>query len=177
MEKILIIVLLLLFQIGYSQEKVNPGIKNFGGIYPIPEAVELPDSSLNYKIVIDLYSADKDPKEMAYSIYNVSRMINLHMQGGVPKEKLKIAGVIHGPATRVVMDNKSYQKKYKTDNPNIEIIKELKEFGVEFFVCGQSLKSRDIAVSEKIDEVKLSISALTVLTTYQLRGYSLLTFD
>lgn len=159
-----------------AQEKLNQAIKNFGGIYPIPEAVEYPDPKIKYKIIVDLYESVADPKEQAYSLYNLSRMLNLHMAGGVPKENLEVVAVIHGPSTKAVLSNEAYKKKFKKDNPNLDLIRELNDFGVKLLVCGQSLKGRDIEVEDKTEEVGLSISALTVLTTYQLKGYTLLSF-
>ncbi len=157
-----------------GQNRVNPVIKSTGGIFDISEAVELPDSLLDYKLVIDMQSADRDPDKMAFSINNVARMINLHAVGGV--KEMEIVGVIHSTSTRAVMNNESYRERYGVDNPNITVIRELVSKGVKLFVCGQSLYARDVNPNDVLPEIKIATAALTVLSTYQLRGFAHLRF-
>jgi intracellular sulfur oxidation DsrE/DsrF family protein len=84
--------------------------------------------------------------------------------------------VIHGPAAQFVINDEEYKKKYNTSNPNIPLFKELTDAGVKIFVCGQSLNKRNIAKEAVAPEVKISLSAITTLTTYQLKGYSVLKY-
>lgn len=84
--------------------------------------------------------------------------------------------VVHGPAAQYVLNNEEYRKKFNTDNPNIPLLKELQEAGVRLLVCGQSLNKRGISPEAVTPEVKPALSAMTTLTTYQLKGYALLKF-
>jgi intracellular sulfur oxidation DsrE/DsrF family protein len=84
--------------------------------------------------------------------------------------------VIHGPAAQYVVTNEEYKKKFNTDNPNIPLFKELKEAGVKIFVCGQSLNKRNIPKENVAPEVSPALSAITTLTTYQLKGYAILKY-
>ena len=83
---------------------------------------------------------------------------------------------IHGSATYSVMDNGLLKRKFGVDNPNLPLIKELKEAGVKLTVCGQSLISRDVPAKRVTDEVEIATSMLTTVTTHQLKGYALLKF-
>lgn len=170
------IVLLLVFSTGYAQQRVNPVIKNYGGIFEIPDAVEKPDPSLNYNIVIEVERASDRPDSINWAMYNVTRLINLHVMGGVPKEKLNVVLAIHGSAAFTVMNNDDYKAKYRVNNPNLKLYQELEQAGVKIFVCGQSLIARNINKSNMVPEVKIATSMLTTLTTYQLKGYALLKF-
>ena len=67
-------------------------------------------------------------------------------------------------------------RKFGIDNPNIDLIKELKDSGVKLTVCGQSLIARDVKPDEVVEEVEIATSMLTVVTTYQLLGYAVLKF-
>lgn len=160
----------------FGQGRINPVVKGYGGIFDAPFAVEKPDPNMEYKIVIDIATNDGDADEVAYSLFNVARLVNLHAMGGVPKENLKIVLAIHGGAANAVMDNKSYQKKFNMNNPHLALFQELKEAGVEMFVCSQSLIGRRINHKKIVPEVKLATSMLTVMTTYQLKGYAALKF-
>ncbi len=151
---------------------VFPVVRNFGGIYDIPDAVERPDPTLDYKIVIDLAGGSENPASINDHLNNIARMINLHGIGGVPKEKIKVVVAIHNQATYSIMDNESYNQRYKVDNPNLALYKALREAGVELFVCGQSLIGRNIDKTKISPDIKIATSMLTVLTTYQLKGYA-----
>ena len=141
MKRIIIVgVLLVSFSLS-AQTRVFPVIKNYGGIFDVPDAVEKPDPNLDYKIVIELTSGSEKPGELNSSLNNIARLINLHAIGGVAKEKLTIVVAIHGEASYSIMNNEAFQEKYKTTNPNLGLYKELQEAGVKMFICGQSIAS------------------------------------
>lgn len=158
----------------YAQKRVNPVVKSIS-VFDVPDAVVKPDPHVRYQIVIDLRD-NADPKAMNEGLYNVARLINLHVSGGVPKENLDVVVVIHGDATFTLTDSKAYEKKYKETNPNLDLYKELAEAGTTLVVCGQSLLARNVDRSTLIPEVKIATSALTTVTTYQLKGYAYLKF-
>ncbi|MEK6480759.1 DsrE family protein [Catalinimonas sp. 4WD22] len=161
---------------GYAQNRQNPAVPEYGGIYEIPEATKHPDPSLEYKIVIDVKGGAEIAEEENRSLINIARTLNLHVQGGVPKENIKIVAVVHNLATPVVLSNEAYQKHFSVDNPNDSLIHALTEAGVEMHVCGQSLIARRYADETLHPDVAVSISAMTILTEYQLKGYALLSF-
>lgn len=176
MKKLLLIGLLFVSVAGLSQNRVNPVIKNYGGIFEISYAEEKPDPTLDYKIIIEIATASDKPDSTNWALYNVARLINLHVMGGVPKEKLHVVLAIHGGAAFSVMDNKSYKAKYGVDNPTLKLFKELDQAGVKMFVCGQSMIARNIDRFNMVPEVKVATSMLTTMTTYQLKGYAALKF-
>lgn len=153
----------------------NPIIKNYGGIYSIPEATVLPDTEIIYRVVIDLYSGAERPEKLNPALNNVARMINLHAIGGV-KKKMEVVLAIHGEANDIVMSNKPYFNRYSVNNPNIDLIRDLKEAGVKLTVCGQSLLASQVAASEVLPEIEVATSMLTTVTTYQLKGFAFLAF-
>ena len=170
------ITLLLLTFSGFTQSRVNPVIKNYGGIFEIPYAEEKPDPGLDYNIVIEIVTGSDSPDSINWALSNVARLINLHVMGGVPQEKLKVVLAIHGSAAFTILNNKAYRAKYGVENPNLKLFQELKQGGVQMFVCGQSLIARKIDRFNMVPEVKIATSMLTTLTTYQLKGYATLKF-
>jgi len=160
----------------FSQSRINPVIKSYGGIFDIPYAAEKPDPSLDYNIVIEIATPSDKPDSTNWALYNVARLINLHVMGGVPKEKLHVVLAIHGGAAFSVMNNQAYKAKYGVDNPTLKLFKELDQAGVKMFVCGQSLIARNIDRFKMVPEVKVATSMLTTMTTYQLKGYAALKF-
>ena len=160
----------------YGQGRINPAVKSFGGIFDAPHAEEKPDPNMEYKIVIDIATNDSGPARVGYALNNVARLVNLHVMGGVPKENLNIVLAIHGGAAYSVMNNEEYRKKYDTDNPYLKLFKELDDLGVKLFACSQSLMGRGIDHTKMAPQIKVATSMLTVMTTYQLKGYAALKF-
>ena len=176
MKKFGVLMLCCFSMIAVAQQRINPVMKKSGGIFDVPDAVEKPDPKMKYDIVIELFSAPDNPKEVNQALNNVSRLINLHVMGGVPKENLNVVVAIHGEATYSITDSKTYEKKYDCPNPNIDVYKELAEKGVKLFVCGQSLVARKVDRPTIIPEIKIATSMLTVVTTHQLKGFAYLKF-
>lgn len=160
----------------WAQEKVNPVVTEYGGIYDIPYATVKPDADIVYKIVIDVYSGTDTPTTINPALNNVARMLNLHNVGGVPADKMDVVLAIHGGATYAIASNDTYKEKYNVDNPNIGLVKALKEAGVRLTVCGQSLIGRGIEKESVLTEVEIATSMLTTVTMHQLKGYAFLKF-
>lgn len=74
------------------------------------------------------------------------------------------------------MNNEAHRARYGVDNPNLKLYQELSEAGVKIFVCGQSLIARNIDRNKMVPQMKVATSMLTILTTYQLKGYAQLKF-
>jgi intracellular sulfur oxidation DsrE/DsrF family protein len=159
-----------------SQTPANPVIQNYGTIYDLEDVVK-PDPDQEYKIVIDLKTPVTDPEQVNAGLNNVARMINLHVTGGVPAENIQVAVAIHGGATSTVLDDRDYRKKHGTDNPNLRLIKELKEAGVELYVCGQSILARGYDRKNLNPDIEMALSMLTVVTERMNQGYSILIFQ
>lgn len=159
-----------------AQTKVNPVIKKFGTVTEVPFSVENPDPKMNYKIIVEVSSDNTKPEAVHEFFDKVAAVVNLHALGGVPANKLHVVMVIHGPAAQFVINNEEYKKKFNVDNPNVPLFKELKDAGVKIFVCGQSLNKRNIPKENVTPEVSPALSAITTLTTYQLKGYSILKY-
>ncbi len=156
--------------------RVNPVIKKFGGVFEIPYAVEKPDPSLFYKIVIEVQDMRNKPEEINWALYTSARLLNLHVMSGVPLNHLEVIMVVHGEATYSAMNNEAYKAKYKVNNPNLDLFKELQSAGVKLFICGQSLINREVDHTKLVPEVKVATSMLTTMTTYMMKGYVPLKF-
>ena len=169
------IILLSISFCAHSQSQSAKIISDFGVINSIPNAQELPDKDLDYKIVIDVIAGGKS-SELNPGLNNIARVLNLHAEGGVSKENIQIVAVIHSKATPSILANEDYKEHFGINNPNEKLIKQLNEAGVKIVVCGQSILASGYANNKINENVSLSISALTALTTYQLKGYVALKF-
>ncbi|MFQ3215485.1 MAG: intracellular sulfur oxidation DsrE/DsrF family protein [Marivirga sp.] len=160
-----------------AQEKQFPLVKEFGGVYKIEGAVELPSPDKSHKIIIELVSGNKKPDEPSFWINNVARMMNLHGVAGVNKENIQVKVVVHGGAVLDIVVNERYLTEHEIENnPNLLLLKYLQEAGAEIIVCGQSLLAREITTEELAPGTKVALSALTTISKNVPEGYVLFKF-
>ncbi len=97
----------------------------------------------------------------------------MHGKAGVSPERLKVAIVVHGAASKDVLSNDAYRKRHGVDNPNLPLLVALKKAGVRIYLCGQSAGSRDIAAAEMAAPVEMALSAMTAHLVLNSEGYVL----
>ncbi len=151
-----------------------PVIKGYGPVHPLVDAAVQPDKSLEYKILFDVTKASKYKNKVNPALDHIARLINVYASAGMMPDKMKLVAVIHGPATPVVLNNEAFKSKFGIDNPNIELINDLKKNGVVFYVCGQALADNKYKNEWINKDITVALSALTVVPTYQLKGYALM---
>jgi len=156
-----------------------PAIKGYkwAGVVPVQNIDDKLDPNMQYKLLMELTGfAPKGQestaqKEINGGIGEVARKINLHVAGGVPKEKMDVVIIVHAGALFALLNNEKYKQKYQVDNPNITLIKELQDFGAKFIVCGQAMTFLRLEKEDLLPGIKEAISAQTVLSMYELKGY------
>ena len=159
-----------------AQTKVNPIIKSYGTVFEIPKADHKPDPSIKYKILVELTENASKPDTLNEYLEALATLINLHAAEGVAKENIKMAVILRKMATYGVFGNDLYKEKFKCDNPNMQLLKELMDAGVEFYVCGQTMLKRNIDTKKLVPGTKVASAGLTAITTYQLQGYTMVKF-
>lgn len=55
----------------HAQKRVNPVIKNYGGIYEIPKAAVVADGEIEYKIVIDVVTGAENSNDVAWGLNGI----------------------------------------------------------------------------------------------------------
>jgi intracellular sulfur oxidation DsrE/DsrF family protein len=165
-----------------NQPKLYPAIKGefWSAVVPVKQIDEAPDPKLDYNVVFDLTAYAKvDPKkdqldssQVNWGLGDLARIYNLHVAAGIPQKKINFVVAVHGAALFSFLSNEEYKKKYKTDNPNVSLIKELNDAGVKFLACGQAMNWLGIEKPMLLPQTKVTLTAQTTLTSYQLKGYA-----
>jgi intracellular sulfur oxidation DsrE/DsrF family protein len=140
----------------------------------VPGAHELPDPSLDYKIVWGIgQGADDHTKEVNPTLPTIARYVNTLAKWGVPLEKRHIIVMFHQRSDDfdIVMSNSAFKAKYGTDNPNVPLITALKRAGVEFRACGQAVVGRKIDAADVNPDIQIDLWAMTSMMNLQMRGY------
>lgn len=156
--------------------QMGPVIEGYGPTSAINDAdVKLPEGFI-YKALFDISETNKKHDQYNRKIESVARFLNMHARNGVKLEDMKLAVVLHGAATKDVLTDEAYSKRHGLNNPNTDLIRELSEKGVEFYLCGQSAAFYDIKKSELSSNVKLALSAMTMAVLLQQDDYQLIPF-
>tara|TARA_R110002051_G_scaffold48308_2_gene95347 strand:- start:102877 stop:103404 length:528 start_codon:yes stop_codon:yes gene_type:complete len=172
-KALLIVIAFMTTQLISAQEWTTPIIEGYGKIKEFKDVAVQPDASKKYNIVFDL----KDERELEginIGYFKIARMINMLGAGGVSTDNINIVAAIHGGATFTALNDAKYQEKFEKENPDAAVIKLLKEYGVQFYVCAQATAARDINADDLNPNTELGLSAMMVLANYQLDGYILM---
>jgi intracellular sulfur oxidation DsrE/DsrF family protein len=143
------------------------------GVIPVKGATEIPDPTLDYKLLFELEANNPDSviQEINLGLVEIARIINLHVAAGIPLKKIFPVIVVHSGGLNVVTTNDYYKEHFKTNNPNIKLIHEMDAIGAKFIACGQAMAYFDFKKEAMLPEVKVSFTAKTVLSSYMLKGY------
>ena len=147
----------------------------FSGVIPVANPTEIPDTNQMYKLLFDITERNPDSlaKEINSGLDEVARLLNLHIASGIPAKKIIPVVVIHGPGIEAVFNNASYKKIHSIENPNVKLVNDLQHVGTKFIVCGQAMAFHEATKEDLLPDIKISLTAQTVLSNYQLQGYVL----
>jgi len=157
-------------------KKSGPIITNFREVWEISEPDYKIDRNLELKAVFDIMNSPENHDTLNAIIETAARFLNMHAQSGVPVDQLKIALVVNNKASKDIITNEAYQKRYGTNNPNYDLVQALLDAGGQIIFCGQSSLSRGFPREELINGVQLSLSAMTALIQLQHEDYRLIKF-
>jgi intracellular sulfur oxidation DsrE/DsrF family protein len=151
-------------------------IKRYGAIHQLPDTAGQPEQDLDYKIIFSITRPPGNRHEPSPGFLHVARTVNLFESAGITLEHRHLAGIVHGEATPAVLSEPAYWRTFGEGNPNADLIRELGEHGVNICVCGQSFFNQGFRKHDLHRDVTLALSALTVLPTFQLKGYALMNY-
>ncbi len=143
-----------------------------GAAKDFPNARELPDPQVDYKVVFSVAAVVK-PEEVHPTLKTIGLYLNTLAHNGVPASHRHIAAVFHQGGGDAALVNEVYKARHNgTSNPNIALIHELKQAGVDFRVCGQGLIGKKVDPKDVLPDVQADLWAMTTMVNLQLRGYA-----
>ena len=156
-----------------AQEWETPIIKGYGEVKYFDQAASQLNKQLEYKLIFDI-KGNQVKNGVNKGLWTIARTLNLFELSGVPNKKIELVASIHGEATFITLNNNAYRDKFGRDNPNLNLIKQLKENGVELYVCSQATASRKINNRDLNENVIPALSGIAVLSNHLLQGFTLM---
>ena len=127
-----------------------------------------------YRVVFEATEYPGEMTDVNRELTVVGRFMNMHGKNGVPLEDLDVAVVVHGRALFATFNDEAYEEMFGEKNPSLALLEDLIDAGVQVYVCGQSLGFRGLDKGVLADDVKVGLSAMTMLVTLQADGYAFL---
>lgn len=149
----------------------GPYIHTAGPIFETPNPEFSTPTDMTYRIAFDLAVGSQSADDLNQGLNSVARFLNMHGAAGVPPDQLQVAVVIHGTAAKDFLNPAAFREFTGFENPNLALVEELVEFGVEFVMCGQSLGARSIPRGSLVAPVRVALSAMTAHLVLQDQGY------
>jgi intracellular sulfur oxidation DsrE/DsrF family protein len=162
---------------GQNNEPTTGSVfNNIGAVFSLENLDFQINSSQHLKAIFDIDSKQTDPAKHNSIISSLHSYYIMHVRYGVPKDNIHLALVLYGSSTKDALLSSVYSENFNVDNPNIDLIKSLSDNGVEVFICGQSMSYKGYSKADLLPQVKVALSAMTVLTIYQMNNYALIKF-
>ncbi len=145
----------------------GPVIEEYGPAFVVEAAAPLADD-VTFKVAFDAV-ASRGADELNRTLESAARFLNMHGKAGVPAERMQLAIVVHGQATRDMRT----EAATGAANPNVGLIEALLAAGVRIEVCGQSAAALGVAADQLVPGVEMALSAMTAHALLQQDGYTL----
>jgi len=157
----------------FAQERnKGPIIEDYGDSFFVEDRDVPLLEDHQYQVVFELTNYSTDMTAINRDLDRVARFLNAHAGQGVPRENMDVVVVVHGRTLMSLLNDKAYEEKFGHKNPNLDLVNQLAEAGVDIFACGQSLGFRGWNKSELASPVRVGLSAMTLVNAYQAKGYT-----
>ena len=160
-----------------AEPVTGPVIEGFGPVYYVPSEPLVLRPGEVLSVVFDVAAAPDEPGEPNYRLETVARFLNLHARAGLAAERMRVAIVLHGRATRAALEAEVFEDRYGEPHPDAALLDALAGAGVEPDIA--TIPNDDAAAlgfepDELAGGVRLSPSAMTALVRLQSSGYALI---
>jgi len=153
---------------------VYPLIPKFGGVHPRPDVDMQLDPKADYKVFVDVVSADPDSDQPYHSLQRLARLVNLMGYAKMPPSHVHIVALLDKEAGLAALSDEAYRRfdKKQGSNPNLALLHALKKAGVKLMVCSQAMAGMGLKDSDIDPSVTITLSGLTDPVIYGQRGYT-----
>ncbi len=150
-------------------------LKKIGASNRIENPTFPASKKLEYKVAWDVTEGAAKPEDPTAGFNVPANFLMMADENGLDRKKVHLAIIVHGTATRSLLNNDAYLAATGKDNPNIAVLEALNGAGVQVIVCGQALINRKVPRDKLLPFVKVSTSATMARATLHAMGYATFT--
>jgi len=160
------------FASSVSAQQGEALLRVMGAFAPIPHPEFGTPKDLVYKVAWDITEGAAKPGDLTEGFKVPANFLMMTDTSGVPRQNVHLAIIVHGTATRTLLQNDAYKAATGVDNPNIPLLQALHDAGVRIIVCGQALVNRKVPRDQLLPFVEATISATLGRAVLQAQGYA-----
>lgn len=149
----------------------GPLIEQYGAHAKVTQTQPLTGNE-SFKVAFDV-AEQGDTDKVNRKIESLARFLNMHVSAGIPAKNIQLALVVHGQGGFDLLNEASYKARFKSKNPNTELLRELQKHKVRIIICGQSAAYLGIKNEQLESGVETALSAMTAHALLQQQGYTL----
>lgn len=149
----------------------GPVIENYGTVYPVPGDAYNLVRGKRYKVAMDISGTGEFAMAINPHLDSAARFLNMEARTGIDPHDLKLALVVHGKATKDLLNDHAYREHFGVHNPNTRLLDALESAGVEILVCGQSAAAKGFHPGEFNPAARIAVSAMSAHVRLQAEGY------
>ena len=149
-------------------------LRSEGRFKPIAKPGHAAPKSLVYKVSWDVTVGPEKPDSITSGFRVPANFLMMTDTSGIPRNNVHLAIIVHGTATKSLLQNEAYKAATGVDNPNIALLEALNAAGVQVIVCGQALINRNVPREKLLPFVKVSISATLARAVLGAQGYTIM---
>lgn len=148
-----------------------PRIHGAGGVLPVDASAEMPSLSAVHRVLLDIDDVGPSRGGVNARLYTAAKILNLYAAAGVPVDKVKMVILFYGKGVNLILSDTAYREKFHRQNPNAQLLAQLRRADVRMVACGQALGHQGFTLSDVHPGVKFALSALTEREEFQAAGY------
>ena len=154
----------------------GPVIDNFGPVFDTPDSAYSLAPDTLYKVRLDVATTGASPLQRNQALESAARFLNMHARRGIAPDQMAFALVVHGAATRDLLNDAAYRSRFGNTNPNSPLLAALAKAGVDIYLCGQSAAYKQFGWKEFDPAVTIAVSAMTAHVRLEQEGYAVIPF-
>jgi intracellular sulfur oxidation DsrE/DsrF family protein len=144
--------------------KLGAGPAQAAPTFPAPK-------DLHYRVAWHATQAPDSAHQIVAGFRSPANFLVMTDDNGVPRRNVHLALIVHGTATKSLLNNAAYKAMTGSDNASIPLLEALHEAGVEVVVCGVALVNRKVPRDQLLPFVKVATSATLAHAVYAAQGY------
>jgi len=149
-------------------------IRELGAGRPIANPTFPAPNDLHYRIAWHVTDKPETPAARVDGFRRPANMLVMMDDNGVARSNVHLAIIVHGEATRSLLNNTAYRAATGADNASIALLEALNAAGVQIIVCGAALFNRNVPRDQLLPFVKVATTATMAHAILGAQGYTVI---
>jgi len=149
-------------------------IRALGAGPPIASPTFPAPKDLTYRVAWHVTQAPEKAGDIVPGFKTPANFFVMAEENGVPRNNVHLAIIVHGNATRSLLQNDAYKEMTGTDNASIPLLEALNNAGVKVVVCGVALVNRKVPRDKLLPFVTVATSATLAHAVLAAQGYTVI---